>query len=190
MPMILKHACGSAQLAYDFRQRFKRDVVIDLIGYRRQGHNEADDPSYTQPVMYRKIKATPTVATQYSERLVREKLLAQDYVDNLREASRRRILTRHTMKRRRIASSSSSKSLQKPRLNRSISRFRRPRQITKHSLRVIEKCTTLPDDFHLHPKLKCCSINAATCCRVRLSIGALLKRWPSEAWFSKARRFA
>ena len=74
-----------AQLAYDFRQRFKRDVVIDVIGYRRQGHNEADDPSYTQPVMYRKIKATPTVATQYSERLVQEKLLTQDYIDNLRK---------------------------------------------------------------------------------------------------------
>ena len=62
-----------AHLAYDYRQHFKRDVVIDLIGYRRQGHNEADDPSYTQPVMYRKIKNTPTVANQYSERLVREK---------------------------------------------------------------------------------------------------------------------
>ena len=67
-----------AQIAYDYRRRFKRDVVIDMIGYRRQGHNEADDPSYTQPVMYRKIKATPTVATQYSERLTREKLVDKD----------------------------------------------------------------------------------------------------------------
>ncbi len=66
-----------SQLAYDYRQRFKRDVVVDIIGYRRQGHNEADDPSYTQPVMYRKIKALPTVATQYSERLVREKFVTQ-----------------------------------------------------------------------------------------------------------------
>ena len=71
-----------AQLAYDYRQHFKRDVVIDLIGYRRQGHNEADDPNYTQPVMYRKIKNTPTVANQYSERLVREKAVAQDQIDS------------------------------------------------------------------------------------------------------------
>ena len=80
-----------AQLAYDYRQAFKRDVVIDIIGYRRQGHNEADDPSYTQPVMYRKIKATPTVATQYSERVVREKLVTQDYVTNLRAQARARL---------------------------------------------------------------------------------------------------
>ena len=65
-----------SQLAYEYRQRFKRDVVIDLIGYRRQGHNEADDPSYTQPVMYRKIKSTPTVTTQYSETSGARKVLA------------------------------------------------------------------------------------------------------------------
>src|SRR5579884_3725921 len=73
----------AAQLAYDYRQRFKRDVVIDIIGYRRQGHNEADDPSFTQPVMYRKIKALATTATQYSERLVREKLVTQEQVQQL-----------------------------------------------------------------------------------------------------------
>src|SRR5271165_3133994 len=73
-----------AQLAYQYRQEFKRDIVIDLIGYRRQGHNEADDPSYTHPVMYRRIKNTPTVAVQQSERLIREKVVSQQQVDTMR----------------------------------------------------------------------------------------------------------
>ena len=50
------------RLAFDYRQQFKRDVVIDMICYRRHGHNETDDPAYTQPVMYRKIEKQPSVA--------------------------------------------------------------------------------------------------------------------------------
>jgi 2-oxoglutarate dehydrogenase E1 component len=59
-----------AKLAFDYRQKFNKDVVIDLIGYRRHGHNEGDDPSYTQPTMYRKIRSLDPVRTLYTQALV------------------------------------------------------------------------------------------------------------------------
>src|SRR5204862_674353 len=66
------------QLAFDYRQQFKKDVVIDMFCYRRHGHNEGDDPSYTQPILYRKIKEHPSVAVLYADRLVREGVLTED----------------------------------------------------------------------------------------------------------------
>ena len=60
-----------ARLAFDYRQRFDRDIVIDLICYRRHGHNEADDPSFTQPGMYRLIEERPSTRRLYTERLLR-----------------------------------------------------------------------------------------------------------------------
>jgi 2-oxoglutarate dehydrogenase E1 component len=59
-----------AQLAFGYRQQFNKDVVIDMIGYRRHGHNEGDDPSYTQPLMYRKIGTRPSVRTLYTQALI------------------------------------------------------------------------------------------------------------------------
>ncbi|MEX2324117.1 MAG: multifunctional oxoglutarate decarboxylase/oxoglutarate dehydrogenase thiamine pyrophosphate-binding subunit/dihydrolipoyllysine-residue succinyltransferase subunit [Nitriliruptoraceae bacterium] len=60
-----------ARLAFDYRQRFHRDIVIDLVCYRRHGHNEADDPSFTQPQMYRLIENHRSIRKLYTERLVR-----------------------------------------------------------------------------------------------------------------------
>ena len=60
-----------ARLAFAYRQRFHKDVVIDMVCYRRHGHNEGDDPSYTQPLMYKRIEARRSVRKLYTEALVK-----------------------------------------------------------------------------------------------------------------------
>ncbi len=70
-----------ARLAFAYRQRFHKDVLIDLIGYRRWGHNEADEPTFTQPVMYRVISQHPTVRELWARRLVSEGVVTQDEVE-------------------------------------------------------------------------------------------------------------
>src|SRR5438874_13071468 len=60
-----------ARLAFGFRQQFHKDVVIDMVCYRRHGHNEGDDPSYTQPLMYKRIENRRSVRKLYTEALVR-----------------------------------------------------------------------------------------------------------------------
>ena len=79
-------ACVAAvRLAFAFREEFGHDVVIDLIGYRRFGHNEADEPAYTQPEMYAKIKAKKRVSELWAERLVEEGVLTQEEVEQQRQ---------------------------------------------------------------------------------------------------------
>jgi 2-oxoglutarate dehydrogenase E1 component len=77
-----------AQLALDFRQTFQRDVVIDLVSYRRHGHNEADEPSATQPLMYRCIKQQPTLRTRYAYQLLQAAVISESEADQLAKAYR------------------------------------------------------------------------------------------------------
>jgi 2-oxoglutarate dehydrogenase E1 component len=79
-PEAVVHA---ASLAFEYRQRFQRDVVVDLVGYRRWGHNEGDEPSYTQPLMYAKIKSHTSVAQLYGEQLLRSGAVSREALDAL-----------------------------------------------------------------------------------------------------------
>ncbi len=72
-----------ARMAFDFQRTFKHDVVIDLVGYRRWGHNEGDEPSYTQPTMYALIKNHPSVATIYGEKLVASGAMSREDLENI-----------------------------------------------------------------------------------------------------------
>ena len=74
----LEAAYRVLQIALDFRKRFGKDVVIDLIGFRRHGHNEGDEPSYTQPLMYQRVKDHPGVRQLYSRQLLREGVITEE----------------------------------------------------------------------------------------------------------------
>ncbi len=70
-----------AKIATEYRQKFNRDVVIDIVCYRRFGHNEGDEPSFTQPIMYKKIKTHPSTLTIYGDRLTKEGLTNLDKIN-------------------------------------------------------------------------------------------------------------
>jgi len=72
--------CWAIRTALDFRYKFSRDVVVDLYCYRKYGHNEADDPSYTQPLMYAEIKSKPKISKIFSEKLVSEGVTEEDLI--------------------------------------------------------------------------------------------------------------
>lgn len=81
----------ATQLAFEFRMKFKRDVVLDLVCYRRQGHNEADEPSVTQPEMYKKIKSMHTLREIYADDLIAAGCLTDKQVDTFIEGYRQKL---------------------------------------------------------------------------------------------------
>ncbi len=82
-PEAVVHA---AKVATEFRQKFRKDVVIDMICYRRFGHNEGDEPMFTNPVMYKKIKGHKTTLTLYTERLVKDGLIPEGEIEDMKAA--------------------------------------------------------------------------------------------------------
>jgi len=77
------------QMAVDFRMQYKKDVVIDLICYRRSGHNETDEPFGTQPLMYQAIKVQPTVRKKYADRLITDGILSSEQISIMMDDFRR-----------------------------------------------------------------------------------------------------
>jgi 2-oxoglutarate dehydrogenase E1 component len=87
----LEAVAQAVLLAVDFRQRFHKDVVIDLWAYRRHGHNEGDEPAFTQPVMYRAIERRPTLRALLAERLVAEGAITAEQVEAMTRGYRSRL---------------------------------------------------------------------------------------------------
>jgi multifunctional 2-oxoglutarate metabolism enzyme len=143
----------ASQLAFDYRQRFKKDVVIDMICYRRHGHNETDDPSYTQPLLYHKIRQHPSVAVLYSQKLEREGLVTGGQVEQIRKQYNKSLNEVYEF---------AQQSKQQYELQElgdvspdEMAPFCPTTAVDRATLeRVANGITTFPADFHLHPKLR------------------------------------
>src|SRR5581483_1717989 len=72
--------------AYAWRSRFHKDILVELVGYRRWGHNEGDEPAFTQPRMYAVIRAHPTVRALYAQQLERERVVAPGAAEEMLKA--------------------------------------------------------------------------------------------------------
>lgn len=84
-----------ARIAFAYQERFERDILIDLIGYRRYGHNELDEPGFTQPLMYQVIRSHPTVRKIWADKLTAANVIAQGEADTLVEQHRNHLTQLH-----------------------------------------------------------------------------------------------
>jgi 2-oxoglutarate dehydrogenase E1 component len=148
-------ACISAlRLAFAFRRQFGHDVLIDLIGYRRFGHNEADEPAYTQPTMYQVIKKHPPVRELFARQLIEQGVVTEQESTEMTDQVWSVLTEAHQRLKGRIEAAS---ELEHATGEYQLDRTPSPEVKTAVSadrLHVLsDELLTVPDDFMVHPKL-------------------------------------
>jgi multifunctional 2-oxoglutarate metabolism enzyme len=150
-------ACMSAvRLAFAFRQEFGHDVLIDLIGYRRFGHNESDEPAYTQPEMYAKIKGKKRVAELWAERLTADGVVSKEEVDKLGQSVWDNLTLLHQRLKAKIkaaAEQGGEEGTGEYQLDRSPSPDVETAVPAERLRSLGEQMLRTPDGFTVHPKL-------------------------------------
>jgi len=145
-------ACVSAvRLAHAFRETFGRDALIDLIGYRRFGHNETDEPAYTQPQMYGLIKSHPPVRKLYADRLVADGVVSQEEAEGMASAAYQRVGEAHAELKESIGAPPDTGTHE---LDRTMSREPRTTVPKDTLLSLGDQLLRLPDGFEVHRKLR------------------------------------
>lgn len=140
------------QLALDFRMTFKKDIVIDLCCYRRHGHNEADEPKATQPVMYKKISHHPTLTKIYGDKLIAEKVVTEKELEVMAEDYRRALDQGQTVAPKINAGVKNKLSIDwTPFKDVEWTRTVDTSVAEKTIKQLAQKMCSVPDNFQLHP---------------------------------------
>ncbi len=156
--------CMLAQLALEFRVNFKRDVVIDMYCYRKHGHNESDEPAFTQPTLYRKIAVHPQVSALLTARLIKEGTITQAEADAIKAEYTAALEANFekTKARERARSAQQSLAIEESKFRGSTAVFQPgyshvavPTGVSPAMIdHVVAGLTTVPANFRLNPKIK------------------------------------
>ena len=148
----------ATEMALAFRQEFGCDVVLDMYCYRRLGHNESDEPAFTQPTLYREIKNHPTVVTQYAERLIKEGVVTKDEFESIQENWRGGLRSYYEEMRRK---EEAGEEIAQP-ISEAVANYQPAyafadirTQVDYDSLATIARALTrIPEKFNINPKIK------------------------------------
>ncbi|MCW8803492.1 MAG: thiamine pyrophosphate-dependent enzyme, partial [Ignavibacteriaceae bacterium] len=133
---------------------FKKDVVIDLFGYRRHGHNEGDEPGFTQPIMYAKIKEHQSVKEIYGNKLIQEGIISATEVEIFSDELHKRMNLSIDKIRKESKKFDGDLILAVPKKEIDSIHSEKNTSITEETLKtIIKRLTTIPDNFNGHPKL-------------------------------------
>jgi 2-oxoglutarate dehydrogenase E1 component len=145
-------AYRALQIALDYRQDFNKDVVLDVVGFRKLGHNETDEPSYTQPLMYARVKAHPGVRTIYSQRLIKEGVISEAELDELIAERVRRY--EDALARAKQVASKKDPTLIDPPVEELDGSTVVETPVSAETIKTIaEKIAIVPEGFNINPKM-------------------------------------
>lgn len=147
-------AIHTMKLALEYRQKFNKDVIIDLVCYRKHGHNEGDEPAFTQPGLYKEIKNHPSVRERYTNELVKKNELTQEEVDQIFKEFHELLEAAFEEAKQAPNMKLTDKHIQRKDTPQD-ERSPQPdtRYDTEHLKEIARKLNTLPQDFDANPKL-------------------------------------
>ncbi|CAN5721324.1 2-oxoglutarate dehydrogenase E1 component [soil metagenome] len=150
--------CRAMSIAVRFRQEFKRDIVVHVICYRRFGHNEGDEPAFTQPLMYEKIKKHPTAYDIYAQKLVKDSVITDDEPEKIYKIriEKLQVTLEQAQKSppamKPLAFEGVWKGLRRS-LREDFSKSTNTKASKASLMKVGEILTTIPNGFNIHPKV-------------------------------------
>ncbi len=140
----------AASFAFDYKMKFKSDVIIDMLCYRKYGHNEADEPSYTQPLLYKRIKSMKPVSRLYQEELIKQEVIDKEESDQYYREVIQNFYDVFTSRQAKKTGLVKHSNLHK---NVILKEYRTnvSEEVIKN---VTQALTTFPEKFNINPKLK------------------------------------